>query len=98
MWQDNDKPYKGTRPADLTAMSAAREAVVMIIANHLGRNESEIKDGNAFDEDLGADSLDQIGLVMALEQEFEIEISDAEADQADTVGKLVALVERLVAK
>ena len=68
-----------------------RETVLKIIANNLGLDESDIKDDSTFDEDLGADSLDQIEIVMALEQEFEIEISDADADQA--VGKLIALVE-----
>lgn len=77
-------------------MSAAT-AVKKIIADHLGLNESEIKDDSAFWA-VGADSLDQIEIAIALEEEFSILIEDADADKADTVGKLVALVERLVAK
>ena len=75
-----------------------RETVLKIVANTLGLTESEIKDNESIGEDLGADSLDQIEIVIALEEEFEIEISDADADQADTVGKLIALVERMVGK
>lgn len=75
-----------------------RETVLKIVANTLGLTESEIKDNESIGEDLGADSFDQIEIVIALEEEFEVEISDADADQADTVGKLIALVERMVGK
>lgn len=70
-----------------------RETVLKIIANNLGLNESEIKDSNTFGEDLGADSLNQIEIVMSIEEKFGIEIRDEDADKADTVGKLIALVE-----
>lgn len=74
---------------------SVRDTTLKIIAEHLGLNASEISDDSTLDADLGADSLDQIEIVVELENEFLIEIEDADLDQADTVGKLVALVERL---
>lgn len=76
---------------------AVRDTTLKIIAEHLGLNASDISDDSTFDADLGVDSLDQIEIVIALEERFEIMIEDADADQADTAGKLIALVERLVA-
>ncbi|MDO8527965.1 MAG: acyl carrier protein [Deltaproteobacteria bacterium] len=64
-----------------------------IIAEQLGINEDEIQSEAAFTEDLGADSLDVVELVMALEEEFEIEISDADAEKLDTVQKMINYVE-----
>lgn len=76
---------------------AVRDTTLKIIAEHLGLNASDISDDSTFDADLGVDSLDQIEIVIALEEIFEVTIEDADADQADTVGKLIALVDRLVA-
>lgn len=75
---------------------SVRETVLKTIADLLDRNAAEIKDDSDF-ESLGADSLDQVEIVMALEERFEIYIDDNDADQADTVGKVIAIVERLVA-
>ena len=57
-----------------------------IIAEQLGVGEDEIKPESNFVEDLGADSLDIVGLVMAMEEEFEVEIPDEEAENIKTVG------------
>ena len=57
-----------------------------IIADQLGITEEEIKPESKFIEDLGADSLDIVELVMALEEEFGLEIPDEEADKLKTVG------------
>jgi len=62
-------------------MSSVEERVKKIVAEQLGVNEDEVKDESSFVEDLGADSLDTVELVMALEEEFETEIPDEEAEK-----------------
>jgi acyl carrier protein len=59
--------------------------VKKIIAEQLGVNDAEIKTESRFIEDLGADSLDTVELVMALEEEFETEIADEDAEKITTV-------------
>jgi acyl carrier protein len=63
--------------------------VKSIIADQLGVSEDEIKVESSFIEDLGADSLDIVELVMAMEEEFEIEIPDEEAENIKTVGDAI---------
>jgi acyl carrier protein len=63
--------------------------VKSIIADQLGVGEDEIKLESSFIEDLGADSLDIVELVMAMEEEFEIEIPDEEAENIKTVGDAI---------
>ena len=60
-----------------------------IIVEQLGVNESQVTPEASFIEDLGADSLDQVELVMAFEEEFKAEIPDEEAEKLTTVGKVV---------
>jgi len=66
-------------------MSSVEERVKKIVAEQLGVNEEEVNSGSSFVEDLGADSLDTVELVMALEEEFETEIPDEEAEKITTV-------------
>lgn len=66
-------------------MSSIEERVKKIVAEQLGVKEEEVKADASFVEDLGADSLDTVELVMALEEEFETEIPDEEAEQITTV-------------
>ena len=66
--------------------------VKSIIAEQLGVGEDEIKAESAFIEDLGADSLDIVELVMAMEEEFEVEIPDEEAENIKTVGDAINYV------
>jgi len=66
-------------------MSSVEERVKKIVAEQLGVNEDEVKNESSFVEDLGADSLDTVELVMALEEEFETEIPDEEAEKITTV-------------
>ena len=67
-------------------MSSIEERVKKIVAEQLGvKGEDEVKNSAAFVEDLGADSLDTVELVMALEEEFETEIPDEEAEKITTV-------------
>ena len=60
-----------------------------IVAEQLGVNEADVKTDSSFVNDLGADSLDTVELVMALEEEFETEIPDEEAEKITTVQQAV---------
>ena len=70
-------------------MENVEQRVKKIIAEQLGVNEAEIKNESSFVDDLGADSLDTVELVMALEEEFETEIPDEEAEKITTVQQAV---------
>jgi acyl carrier protein len=70
-------------------MSNIEERVKKIIVDHLGVEESKVTPIANFVEDLGADSLDTVELVMALEEEFETEIPDEVAEQLTTVKSVV---------
>ena len=63
-----------------------------VVVEQLGVNEGEVTKEAAFVEDLGADSLDTVELVMALEEEFDTEIPDEEAEKLTTVGKTVEYI------
>ena len=73
-------------------MSTIEERVKKIVAEQLGVKEEEVKNGSSFVEDLGADSLDTVELVMALEEEFETEIPDEEAEKITTVQAAIDYV------
>ena len=64
---------------------SVEEKVKGIVAKQLGLTEDEVKNESSFIDDLGADSLDTVELVMSLEEEFDIEISDDEAENILTV-------------
>ncbi len=66
-------------------MSSVDERVTKIVAEQLGVAEGEISNSSSFVDDLGADSLDTVELVMALEEEFDTEIPDEEAEKITTV-------------
>lgn len=70
-------------------MESIEQRVKKIVAEQLGVNEAEIKNESSFLDDLGADSLDMVELVMALEDEFETEISDEEAEKITTVQQAI---------
>ena len=73
-------------------MSDIEQRVKKIVAEQLGVNEAEIKTESSFVDDLGADSLDTVELVMALEDEFETEIPDEEAEKITTVQQAINYV------
>ncbi|MBM3351493.1 MAG: acyl carrier protein [Betaproteobacteria bacterium] len=66
-------------------MSDIEQRVKKIVAEQLGANEADVKNTSSFVDDLGADSLDTVELVMALEEEFDCEIPDEEAEKITTV-------------
>lgn len=73
-------------------MENIEQRVKKIVAEQLGVNEAEVKHESSFVNDLGADSLDTVELVMALEEEFECEIPDEEAEKITTVQQAIDYV------
>ena len=67
--------------------------VKKMVADHLGVDEAKVTDEASFIDDLGADSLDTVELVMAFEEEFGSEISDADAEKILTVGDAIKFIE-----
>ena len=74
-------------------MSNIEERVKKLICEQLGVKEEEVQSDASFVEDLGADSLDTVELVMAFEEEFGIEIPDDAAETIQTVGDAVKFIE-----
>ena len=74
-------------------MSDIQNRVKAIIVDKLGVDESEVKPEATFTNDLGADSLDTVELIMELEKEFKITIPDDQAEKIATVGDAIAYVE-----
>ena len=79
-------------------MSDVAVKVKKIIVEHLGVDEVKVTDEASFIDDLGADSLDTVELVMAFEEEFGSEISDSEAEKILTVGDAIRFIENNPAK
>ena len=75
-------------------MSNIEDRVKKIVAEQLGVKEEEVKAEASFVDDLGADSLDTVELVMALEEEFETEIPDEEAEKITTVQLAINYIQR----
>jgi acyl carrier protein len=73
-------------------MENIEQRIKKIVAEQLGVNEAEVKSESSFVDDLGADSLDTVELVMALEEEFECEIPDEEAEKINTVQNAIDYV------
>ena len=67
--------------------------VKKIVVDHLGVDEAKVADESSFIDDLGADSLDTVELVMAFEEEFGAEISDSQAEKILTVGDAIKFIE-----
>jgi acyl carrier protein len=73
-------------------MSSIEERVKQIVVEQLGVSEDEVSGDSSFVDDLGADSLDTVELVMALEEEFSCEIPDEEAEKITTVQQAIDYV------
>ncbi len=80
----------------MTNLATVVERVTKVIVDRLGVDESEVKIEASFRDDLGADSLDVVELVMELEDEFDMEISDDDAEKIGTVGDAVSYIEAKV--
>ena len=73
-------------------MSNIEERVIKMVAQQLGVKEEDVKVTSSFVEDLGADSLDTVELIMALEEEFDAEIPDEEAEKIATVTDAITYI------
>ena len=78
--------------------SSVEERVIDIVCENLGVNKEQVTRQTSFIEDIGADSLDIVELVMELEEEFEITIPDEQAEKIKTVGEAIEYIERELAK
>jgi len=74
-------------------MSDTSDRVKKIVVEHLGVDEDKVNDAASFIDDLGADSLDTVELVMAFEEEFEIEIPDDAAEKIQTIKDAIDFIE-----
>lgn len=73
-------------------MSNIDERVIKMVAEQLGVKEEDVKPDSSFVDDLGADSLDTVELIMALEEEFDTEIPDEEAEKLTTVEDAISYI------
>ena len=76
-------------------MSEVAEKVKAIIVDKLGVDEADVVETASFTNDLGADSLDTVELIMEFEKEFDIQIPDDQAEKISTVGQAVTYIEDL---
>ena len=79
-------------------MAISQDKIRQIIAEQLGVKKEEVTDSAKFVDDLGADSLDTVELVMALEEEFGIEIPDEDAEKLATVGDALKYIDEKAGK
>ena len=79
-------------------MSDIAERVKKIVVEHLGVDADKVSEGSSFINDLGADSLDTVELVMAFEEEFGLEIPDDAAESIQTVGDAVKFIKEKATK
>lgn len=75
-------------------MASVEERVIEIVCENLAVNKDQVNRNTSFQEDMGADSLDIVELVMELEEEFEITIPDDQAEKIKTVGEAIDFIER----
>ena len=76
-------------------MSDIADRVKKIVVEHLGVEEDKVTESASFIDDLGADSLDTVELVMAFEENFDIEVPDEEAEKLQSVADVVAYIEKV---
>jgi len=75
-------------------VASVKDRVIEIVAEQLGVNKEQITDDTSFVNDLGADSLDTVELVMELEEEFDVNIPDDAAEKIQTVGQAIEFIEK----
>jgi acyl carrier protein len=88
------EPETNYEDEEKTTMSDVAERVKKIVVEHLGVDADKVIDSANFMEDLGADSLDTVELVMAFEEEFGVEIPDDAAETIVTVGDAIKFLEK----
>ena len=93
--ESSDTPVSGAQRSAREAVSV-EERVIDIVAEQLGVSKDQITRETSFVNDLGADSLDTVELVMELEEEFDINIPDDAAEKIQTVGQAIEHIERTV--
>ncbi len=81
------------KPSNFMADKSIEEKVKDIIVEQLGVNPEQVTPQASFIEDLGADSLDIVELVMAFEEEFSVEVPDEDAEKLQTVGDVIKYIE-----
>ena len=74
-------------------MASVEERVIAIVCENLGVNKEQVTRSTSFTEDMGADSLDIVELVMAFEEEFGVEVPDEDAEKLQTVGDVIKYIE-----
>ena len=87
-----------TNPTNFMAEKSIEEKVKDIIVEQLGVNPEQVTPQASFIEDLGADSLDIVELVMAFEEEFGVEVPDEDAEKLQTVGDVIKYIEEKASK
>jgi len=75
-------------------VASVQERVIDIVAEQLGVDKAKVNTKSRFVNDLGADSLDQVELVMELEEEFNVQIPDNAAEKIETVGQAIEFIEK----
>jgi acyl carrier protein len=75
-------------------VAAVKDRVIEIVAEQLGVSKEQVTPESAFVNDLGADSLDMVELVMEMEEEFDINIPDDAAEKIQTVGQAIEYIEK----
>jgi acyl carrier protein len=78
-----------TSPSEESIVPSVEERVIEIVCENLGVNKEQVTRSTSFADDMGADSLDIVELVMELEEEFDINIPDEQAEKIKTVGEAV---------
>jgi acyl carrier protein len=79
-------------------VASVEERVIELVSENLGVNKEQVTRRTSFIEDLGADSLDIVELIMELEEEFEINIPDEQAEKIKNVGEAIDYIEKEIAK
>ena len=92
------QPQEVKTTEDQPLMSTVEQQVKAIVAEQLGVKQEQVTNDASFVDDLGADSLDTVELVMALEEEFEIEIPDEDAEKITTVHQAIDYINERRAK
>lgn len=82
----------------MSLMSSVEKRVKKIVIEQLGVTDEEVTNESSFVNDLGADSLDTVELVMALEEEFEMEIADEDAEKITTIQEAINYIEEHLQK